>query len=420
MKLHSDAYESYKEAEGEWSETIPDEWQEKRVKDIFRLVTEAAPANNDYELLSLYSGIGVRPRKEMEARGNKASSTDGYWIVKKNDIIVNKLLAWMGSVGISNYDGVTSPAYDVLRQVKPDIDPRYYSYLFRTEAAKKIFRKNSRGIMDMRLRLYFDKLGALTIPVPPFETQKCIAEYVDIKSNLIDRKIELLEKKAVLNKKLYKSVIYEAVNYGINSRTKLVDSRIKSVGEIPEHWRLIRLKEIMSIESGSSVKSESTEWVEGLYPIYGGNGIMGYTKEFNNSGETLVIGRVGAKCGNVYHLNEKVWVSDNALVAKSRFNNTYLNYMLSSFNLNKLSNATAQPLITGGTIRNQFVALPDTDEANQIVNFLELKTKHFNSVISSIELQISKLYELRIAMIYDAITGKIKVADIHKTKEVSA
>lgn len=175
MKLHSETYDSYKNAKGEWSETIPSEWQEKRVKDLFRLVTDAAPADNDYELLSLYAGIGVKPRKDLEARGNKASSTDGYWVVKKNDIVVNKLLAWMGSVGLSEYDGVTSPAYDVLRQVSEDIDPRYFAYLFRTETAKKIFRKNSRGIMDMRLRLYFDKLGAITVPFPPFATQKQIA-----------------------------------------------------------------------------------------------------------------------------------------------------------------------------------------------------------------------------------------------------
>jgi type I restriction enzyme S subunit len=50
--------------------------------------------------------IGVRPRKDLEARGNKASSTDGYWLVKKGDIVVNKLLAWMGSVGLSDFDGV--------------------------------------------------------------------------------------------------------------------------------------------------------------------------------------------------------------------------------------------------------------------------------------------------------------------------
>ena len=163
MNLRSHPYESYKASNGEWGGQIPSEWQEQRVKDLFRLVTDKAPVDNDHELLSLYASIGVRPRKDLEARGNKASSTDGYWVVKKGDIVVNKLLAWMGSVGSSEYDGVTSPAYDVLRKKSKLVDVRYFSYLFRTEIAKQIFKRNSRGIMDMRLRLYFDKLGAITV-----------------------------------------------------------------------------------------------------------------------------------------------------------------------------------------------------------------------------------------------------------------
>ncbi|MGK0489449.1 MAG: type I restriction enzyme S subunit, partial [Candidatus Endobugula sp.] len=247
MKLHSATYDSYKKSEGEWSKTIPSEWQEKRVKDLFRLVTQAAPANNDYELLSLFSGIGVKPRKDMEARGNKASSTDGYWIVKENDIVVNKLLAWMGSVGISEYDGVTSPAYDVLRQVKPDIDPRYYSYLFRTETAKKIFRKNSRGIMDMRLRLYFDKLGAITVPTPSFEMQKSISNYIQKEIYLIDEKIRLLTRKIELYHSLKYSVINSAVSFGLNKESKVRHSDVEFIKKIPYGWNEKRLEDVSKI-----------------------------------------------------------------------------------------------------------------------------------------------------------------------------
>ena len=129
MNLRSHPYESYRVSNGEWIDQTPSEWEEKRVKDLFKLVTDKAPVDNDQELLSLYASIGVRPRKDLEARGNKASSTDGYWIVKKGDIVVNKLLAWMGSVGLSEYDGVTSPAYDVLRKTSMRVDERYFSYL---------------------------------------------------------------------------------------------------------------------------------------------------------------------------------------------------------------------------------------------------------------------------------------------------
>ena len=114
----------------EWIGEIPAHWKVINTKYLFRLVTEPAPKNNDYELLSIYTDIGVKPRKELEERGNRATTTDGYWLVKKGDFIVNKLLAWMGAIGLSNYEGVTSPAYDIVRKIRP-LNERFYEYLFR-------------------------------------------------------------------------------------------------------------------------------------------------------------------------------------------------------------------------------------------------------------------------------------------------
>jgi type I restriction enzyme, S subunit len=200
-----------KDSEGEWCDCVPSDWNEKRVKDLFRLITDVAPDNNDYELLSVYASIGVRPRKDLEQRGNKASTTDGYWIVKKGDIVVNKLLAWMGSIGLSNYEGVTSPAYDVLRKLNNDIEERFYGYLFRTGKAQEIFKKSSRGIMDMRLRLYFDKLGAITVPVPPIAEQKSIADYLDTKTAQIERVIQTINTQIGKLKEFRKTLINDVV-----------------------------------------------------------------------------------------------------------------------------------------------------------------------------------------------------------------
>jgi type I restriction enzyme S subunit len=200
-----------KNSEYEWDQKIPKHWQEIRVKNIFKLITDLAPNNNDFELLSLYASIGVRPRKDMEQRGNKSVTTDGYWMVKKGDIIVNKLLAWMGSIGLSEYDGVTSPAYDILRKSNENTDQRFYTYLFRTEKAQAIFKKQSRGIMDVRLRLYFDKFGAISVPFPPPDEQKAIAHYLDTKTSQIDKIIETINTQIEKLKELRKTLINDVV-----------------------------------------------------------------------------------------------------------------------------------------------------------------------------------------------------------------
>lgn len=163
----------------EWIGQIPEHWEVKRVKNIFRLVMDASEKNNSHELLSVYTDIGVKPRRELEERGNKASTTDGYWFVKKGDIVVNKLLAWMGAIGLSEYDGVTSPAYDILRPKVP-VNGLFYHYLFRSDFCSAELKRHSRGIMDMRLRLYFDKFGVIEVPYPPIEEQHAITDKVKI------------------------------------------------------------------------------------------------------------------------------------------------------------------------------------------------------------------------------------------------
>jgi type I restriction enzyme S subunit len=200
-----------KDSEYEWDQEIPKNWQETRVKNIFKLITDLAPNNNNFELLSLYASIGVRPKKDMEQRGNKSVTTDGYWLVQKGDIIVNKLLAWMGSIGLSEYDGVTSPAYDILRKSNEKTDQRFYTYLFRTEKAQAIFKKQSRGIMDVRLRLYFDKFGAISVPFPPPDEQKAIADYLDTKTAQIDQIIQTINAQIEKLKELRKTLINDVV-----------------------------------------------------------------------------------------------------------------------------------------------------------------------------------------------------------------
>ena len=204
----------------EWIGEIPVHWEVINTKYLFRLVTEPAPKNNDYELLSIYTEIGVKPRKELEARGNRATTTDGYWLVKKGDFIVNKLLAWMGAIGLSNYEGVTSPAYDILRKSRP-LNERFYEYLFRCGLYFTEFKKRSRGIMEVRLRLYFDQFGQIPLVFPPVHEQDKITNFLDRKTRQIDELIATEQRKIELLKEYRQSVISEAVTGKIDVRNEV-------------------------------------------------------------------------------------------------------------------------------------------------------------------------------------------------------
>ncbi|RYX90820.1 MAG: restriction endonuclease subunit S [Comamonadaceae bacterium] len=193
-----------------WLGEIPAHWEVKRLKYLFGLVADPAPPDNDFELLSLYTDIGVRPRKELEARGNKSTTTDSYWMVQPGDLIVNKLLAWMGAFGVSEYVGVTSPAYDILRPAA-DVDPYYYHHLFRCGICQPEIRRRSYGIMDMRLRLYFDRFGDMPVPVPPRTEQEKILERVTDGATQVDRVVQATKRTIALLKERRAALIAAAV-----------------------------------------------------------------------------------------------------------------------------------------------------------------------------------------------------------------
>ncbi|MES1965437.1 restriction endonuclease subunit S [Psychrobacter sp. AH5] len=201
----------------EWLGDVPEHWDIMPAKRFFKLVAEPAPSNNDYELLSVYTAIGVRPRKDLEQKGNKASTTDGYWKVEKGDIVVNKLLAWMGAVGYSDYEGVTSPAYDILRATK-DINSKFYHYLFRTKLANMEFKRWSRGIMEMRLRLYFDELGRIFMPLPSKKEQDLIVKKIEKMDNQFDNLIKKSEYNIQLMQERRTALISAAVTGKIDVR----------------------------------------------------------------------------------------------------------------------------------------------------------------------------------------------------------
>lgn len=181
------------------------------------------------------------------------------------------------------------------------------------------------------------------------------------------------------------------------------DSGIEWIGEIPEHWESIKLKYVLSIQSGKGITNE--QFVEnGEFEIYGGNGILGKTDSYTNEGLDIIIGRVGALCGNIRLVDGKKWISDNALLANTTQNHYFIEKCLKVLDLNRLANKNAQPLITGTMVKDQYIGLPSLEEQTQIANYLDHKTNQIDTLISKKQQFITLLQEERIAEINQAVT----------------
>ena len=195
----------------DWIGEIPVHWEVKRLKSIFSECKEISSTGNE-DLLSVSEYYGVARRLDVmdeDEYDTRADSLVGYKICKKDDLVINIMLAWKRGLGFSDYDGIVSPAYAVYRG--KNIVPHYYHYLLRTNKYIAEFKRNSKGIIDSRLRLYSDRFFAINTIVPPLEEQLAVADYLDKKTAEIDECISLTDKKIKAYKRLKQSLIDEVV-----------------------------------------------------------------------------------------------------------------------------------------------------------------------------------------------------------------
>ncbi len=137
--------------------------------------------------------------------------------------------------------------------------------------------------------------------------------------------------------------------------------------EIPESWRWMRLGSLLQIESGKGLTSK--EMMNGVIPVYGGNGITGYHNEALVHEETIVIGRVGFYCGSIHVTEHEAWVTDNAFIVTYPYNCIFRNYLVHTLrymNLGQNNNATAQPVVSGKKIYPMLIPIPPYNEQIRI------------------------------------------------------
>lgn len=202
---------SMKQSEIPFLNEIPEHWHICRIKDLFNERIELSETGTE-DLLSVseYYGVAKRADKVDGENITRSDSLIGYKICYVNDIISNIMLAWKGSLGKTKYNGIVSPAYGVYKPIV-ELNASFYHYLFRTKIYKGIFRINSRGIIESRLRLYTTNFLGLSTVYPPIEEQNGIVNYLDEKCSKIDSIIEKIELKIERLKELKRSLINEVV-----------------------------------------------------------------------------------------------------------------------------------------------------------------------------------------------------------------
>ena len=397
-------YETYKDSGIQWWEEIPTHWDLKKAKHIFSLVTENV-SDSSLPKIAL---------ENIESWTGKYIETDSDFMgegveFKKDDILFGKLRPYLAKVYKAEFAGQAVGDIYVFRG-NEEQNPEYLKYLLLSYPFISVVDGSTYGAKMPRAN--WDFISHLVLPCPPKTEQVTIAAFLDHKVGQIDATIAEKEQMLEDLKNYRSAIISEAVTKGLDKNVEMKDSGIEWCREIPKHWNVQKIKFLSNMLSGTNLTSEQI-LEEGLYPVYGGNGIRGYYNDFNTEGTRVLVGRQGALCGNVNLASGKFWATEHAVVCHPihYYDSDWFSALLETMNLNQYSQSAAQPGLSVEKIKNLSIPIPPITEQVRIGVFIKKQKELISSSLCELESQIHELKSYKSTLITEVVTGKIDVRE---------
>jgi len=421
MKI--EPYQAYKDSGVEWLGVIPEHWETLAVKRVAKAGYKKfvdgdwieSPYITDKGIRLIQTGnvgIGIYKEKGWRYISEKTFNDLNCTEIFPDDILICRLDGPVGRACLVpdlQVRMITSVDNAILKPSE-DFDSQFIVYVMSSSVWLEWIQTLCRVGGGFRFRISRSMLGELIIQKPPFFEQKTIAHYLDTKTAQIDRKINLLTQKATLYSNLKQSLINETVTRGLDKTAPMKNSGIDAIGEVPTHWTISRIKNLGILSRGVDLPRE--DFVEGIFPVYGSNGIIGYHSNYTTKAPCLTVGRSGS-VGEINYVSEDFWAHNTALYLQQSFNSSikFIFYLFKSLNLQSFSAGSAVGTLNRNIIHQLKIAIPPASEQKAIADYLDTKTAQIDQIIQTINTQIERLKELRKTLINDVVTGKIKVVE---------
>lgn len=404
---------------------IPDTWKITKLKTILALRSEKN--SGDRELLSVYLNSGVISYSDSTGMQVHKPSQDlsNYQNVYIGDFVLNNQQAWRGSVGVSNYDGIISPAYFVYK-ISESCHSRFMNYLLRDSSMVQQYETASRGVGTIQRNIFAPWLLESLIALPSFEEQKIIATYLDTRCAEIDTLVTDIQSQIEALEEYKRSVITEAVTKGLDPDVEMRDSGIAWVGDIPAHW----ITHPLYFYFGARKNKNALGLETNLLSLSYGKIIR---KDINSNGGLL------PESFNTYNIIEKDdiiirptdlqndkrslrtgiarehGIITSAYIAMKAIKSVkpeYFHYLLHAYDVMKvfynMGNGVRQGL-NFSEFSRLMVFEPTIEEQNAIVEYLKEKCDEIDLAIAEKKQQIETIEEYKKSLIFEYVTGKKEV-----------
>lgn len=408
----------------QWIGQIPDNWQITINKTLLKNTSEK---NHPHaEVLSLYRELGVVPKNSRDDNHNVTSeNTTQYKFVECGDLVINKMKAWQGSLAVSNYEGIVSPAYYVCKFRSKSVNKAYVHYLLRSNVYAQQFECLSTGMRVGQWDLAIDDFLRTPLLLPPMKEQTEIVDFLNKKTVEINAFVANVQEQIEKLKFYKQSVVREAVTRGLDPNAPMKESGIEWIGQIPCDWKVLaskwlmrKTKTIREKYSGESVLSLTTKGV--------------ITRDLDNpSGKMPATfdGYQFVEAGNLLMCLFDIDVTPRCIGLIK--NDGVCSPAYSQFKLNGLADAeyyyyyylsldyTKELLHLAKNLRHslteeQFGAiptvLPPMETQKEIAAYLNKKCADIDRVLEIKQSKIEKLEQYKRSLIYEYVTGKKEVS----------
>ncbi len=413
----------------EWIGSIPVEWKVDKIRYHLRRIEPRNPGNKI--VLSLYRELGIVPKDSRDDNHNVTSEdTSKYKYVRKGDFVINKMKAWQGSVAVSEYEGIVSPAYYVYHFIDDKYNKKYFHYLLRG-CYKDEFMRLSAGIRVGQWDLSSDAVDNTVVLIPDKVEQQKIADFLDKKCAEIDTLTSDIQKQIDTLEQYKKSVITEAVTKGLNPDAEMKDSGIDFIGKMPLNFKIVRVKNIGSARNGLTYTPfDLCDEQEGILVLRSSNVQNGQIVFKDNvyvkcnvppklivqQGDILICSRNGSKelIGKNAIIDENINASFGAFMMIYRCNvPKYMYYILNSeifkYYLGSFFTSTINQLTNYNFGNMKIPYCFDEVIQKQITDYLDKKCSEIDTIISDKKKQLEVITEYKKSLIYEYVTGKKEV-----------
>lgn len=410
----------------EWIGQIPLDWKVDKIKYHLKRNEPKNPGNAI--VLSVYRDYGVIPKDSRDDNHNVTSEdTSKYKYVKKGQLVINKMKAWQGSLAVSDYNGIVSPAYFIYDFTDEEYNHKYFHYLVRS-CYKEEFKRISGGIREGQWDLSPEAFANTLVLLPPLVEQKYIADYLDTKCSEIDATAEDIQKEISLLEEYKKSVITEAVTKGLNPDAEMKDSGIKWIGKIPINWQAVNPRWLFAQRKDRAKKGMEQYTASQKYGVISqkdymnriGGSIVTVQKDFDIlkmvcEGDFVI--HMRSFQGGLEYSKHTGSIS-SAYVMLIPQKNTgecrYFKWLFKSASYINALQSTSNLIRDGQAMRySNFIQIiipyPPLAEQQQIADYLDTKCSEIGAIIADKKRQRGILAEYKKSLIYEYVTGKKEV-----------